>query len=502
MRRKRSGSLGLEDRGELEREILNLWRTRPDLYAKHVLGVVWWPKQVEIALAVAQHKRVMVRASHSVGKTHLAGGLVNWFFDCFRPSITITTAPTALQVDDLLWKEVRMQRQGRPRLKPKSSRMELAPNHFAAGFTAASGDAFQGRHEENVFIVFDEACGIEGQFWTAADAMLTGDSCRMLAIMNPTDPGSRAWQEEEKGRWKVIQVSCLDHPNVVADLAGLPPPFPGAVRASWVEDQVSAWCRRVPLSEVMAGDFEWPPGAGEWFRPSGQFESRVLGRWPTQSRDTVWSEPVWQLCLGGSGLVGPLKLGCDVARYGDDATVIHAARGGVSVAHESHRGFSTSEVAAQIKALVKSLCREGEDPKQVPISVDDDGVGGGVVDQLRGWKVIPISSAGRARDPEGYPNVRSEMWFAARGMAEEGRISVAALPDEVKNDLWRQLSSAKYRLDGQGRRKVEPKDEMKKRLQRSTDDADAFMLCHYGSANGGWKSQMEVWRDLMRGQAG
>ena len=488
---------GRVSRSGLEGEVLDLWRQRPDLYAKHVLGVTWWPKQVEIALAAARHKRVMVRASHGVGKTHLAGGLVNWFFDCFRPSITITTAPTALQVDDLLWKEVRMQRQGRPRLRPKSSRMELAPNHFAAGFTAASGDAFQGRHEENVFIVFDEACGIEGQFWTAAEAMLTGESCRMLAIMNPTDPGSRAWQEEEKGRWHVIQVSCLDHPNIAADLAGKPPPFPGAVRAEWVEDQISAWCRPLAVHEVQAGDIEWPPGSAKWHRPSGEFESRVLGRWPTVSRDTIWTEPVWQLCLKPQAPEGGLKIGCDVARYGDDATVIHAARGGVSLAHESHRGLSTTAVADEVKRLALRLLATGEDPKEVQISVDDDGVGGGVVDQLRGWRVTPLSSAGRARDPESYPNVRSEMWFSVKAQAEEGRICLAGLLPDVRSELWRQLSSAKYRLDSQGRRKVEPKDEMKKRIGRSTDDADAFLLCHYGGAPSGWKSQMEAWRDLM-----
>lgn len=487
-------------RSVLEGEALALWRQRPDLYAKHVLGVKWWSKQIEIALAVARHRRVMVRASHGVGKTHLAGGLVNWFFDCFRPSITITTAPTALQVDDLLWKEVRMQRNGRPWLKPKSSRMELAPNHFAAGFTAASGDAFQGRHEENVFIVFDEACGIEGQFWTAAEAMLTGESCRMLAIMNPTDPGSRAWQEEEKGRWHVIQVSCLDHPNISADLEGRPPPFAGAVRAGWVDDQISAWCRPVHLGEVQPGDIEWPPGSALWHRPSGEFESRALGRWPTVSRDTIWTEPVWQLCLTAQEPAGGLKIGCDVARYGDDATVIHAARGGVSLAHESHRGLSTTEVAEEVRKLVLRLIRPGEDPKEALITVDDDGVGGGVVDQLKGWRVTPLSSAGRARDPEGYPNARSEMWFSVRARAEEGRISLSSLLPEARSELWRQLSSAKYRLDSQGRRKVEPKDEMKKRIGRSTDDADAFLLCHYGGEPSGWKSQMEAWRDLMGGR--
>jgi len=197
-----------------------------------------------------------------------------------------------------------------------------------------------------------------------------------------------------------------------------------------------------------------------------------------------------------------LKIGCDVARYGDDATVIHAARGGVALVHENHRGLSTTAVAEEVKKLALRLLEPGEDPKEVQITVDDDGVGGGVVDQLRGWRVTPLSSARRARDPESYPNVRSEMWFSVKAQAEEGRICLAGLLPDVRSELWRQLSSAKYRLDSQGRRKVEPKDEMKKRIGRSTDDADAFLRCHYGGAPSGWKSQMEAWRDLMGGQGG
>ena len=71
----------------------------PEVYAEQMLvnadgsPVRWWHMQVEIARALIKYKRVFVKASHSVGKTHLAGGLVNWFFDCFNPGITLTTAP-------------------------------------------------------------------------------------------------------------------------------------------------------------------------------------------------------------------------------------------------------------------------------------------------------------------------------------------------------------------------------------------------------------------------
>ena len=55
------------------------YRNDPVRYAREVLGVRLWDKQVEVARALVQHKRVFVKASHSVGKSFLAGGLVNWF---------------------------------------------------------------------------------------------------------------------------------------------------------------------------------------------------------------------------------------------------------------------------------------------------------------------------------------------------------------------------------------------------------------------------------------
>ena len=115
----------------LKREKLRrLYRLDPEYYALTVLGVKWWEKQIEVAQALLDHKRVFVKASHSVGKSFLAGGLVNWFFDCFSPGICLTTAPNSQQVKDILWKEVRVQRpkHSRGALQPKAPRMETTPN--------------------------------------------------------------------------------------------------------------------------------------------------------------------------------------------------------------------------------------------------------------------------------------------------------------------------------------------------------------------------------------
>ena len=167
------------------------YRSDPVGYARDVLGVQWWERQQEVSRALLQYKRVFVKASHSVGKSFLAGGLVNWFFDCFDPGLCITTAPNARQVKDILWKEIRSQRPPglRKALLPRACRMETSPEHFAVGYTARDDSGFQGRHAEHVLIVFDEATGVDAPFWDAAEGMMTSEYAYWLVILQSYRPG-------------------------------------------------------------------------------------------------------------------------------------------------------------------------------------------------------------------------------------------------------------------------------------------------------------------------
>ncbi len=285
------------------------YQNDPAGYAHDILGVHWWERQQEVARALLRHRRVFVKASHGVGKSFLAGGLVNWFFDCFDPGLCITTAPNSRQVKDILWKEIRAQRprQAREVLLPRACRMETDPEHVAVGYTARNDSGFQGRHAEHVLIVFDEATGVDATFWDAAEGMMTSLHCYWLAILNPTDTASRAYEEcQRKGKWHVMEISALEHPNIAADLAGKPAPYPRAVRLEWVQGRVREWCTPVGASDRRAGDFPFPAGSETWYRPGPLFESRVLGRWPTQGSLAVWTEAVWNLCLARQ-VPGPVR---------------------------------------------------------------------------------------------------------------------------------------------------------------------------------------------------
>lgn len=457
------------------------YRHDPVAYARDVLGVSWWAKQAEIAnLLLTPPYRVLVKASHNVGKTHLAGGLVNWWYDVHDPGLTLTTAPTDTQVRDLLWKEVRNQRAGRPGFRgPQMPRLESSEIHWAHGFTARDSDAFQGRHARHMLIVFDEAVGVAPQFWEAAESMFAKEGHAWLCIFNPTETSSQAYLEEQQGGWHVVTVSMLEHPNVIAESQGLPPPYPAAIRYARVDDYVRKWCTPIAAGDKKTTDIEWPFGNGEWWRPGPIAESRMLGRWPSQATNNIWSDAAFTAAESAILPEGdnPIEIGADVARFGDDFTSMHVRRGPVSLHHETHNGWDTVQIAGQLKALAREWGRYAKQaPQSVPIKVDDGGVGGGVVDQRDDYNFVPINAASEAIEPEKYPNLRSELWFAVAERANDGQWSISRLDRETRQEIRRQAMAPTWRMDGSGRRVVEKKDDTKRRLKRSPDDMDAVNL--------------------------
>jgi hypothetical protein len=503
------------------------YQQRPVEYANDVLGVLWWEKQQQVAESVSRNPKTLVRASHGIGKTHLAGGLVSWHYDCYRPSITKTTAPTSNQVRRLTWKEVRLQRKGRgmlpkaPEIQEFSGAGEYNPGHFAAGYTAKDADSFQGDHSERLLIIFEEAVGIDEQFWTAAEGMLSsGEGNKWLAIMNPTDTASTAYQQERAGGWHVITISALEHPNLLAELMDQPKPFPNAISLSWVQERLTKWCTPIEAGDAKAGDFCWPyelvdirlrtelPGTERrelleaqrkelvrlwearkeipiWYRPGPLFESRALGRWPSQATNSVWSQAKWDASvvrredLWEEAKRCPVEIGCDVALFGDDFTTIHVRRGPCSIHHEAHNGWDRHQTAARLKELARRFGQEaGQDPKEVEVKVDDSGVGHDLVPLGEGYNFIGINAADDAIQQEDYPNRRSELWFAVAERADQMRLDLSGLPLYVRAELERQFMAPLWKLDSQGRRVVEKKDETKKRIKRSPDDADAVNLAY------------------------
>ena len=164
--------------------------------------------------------------------------------------------------------------------------------------------------------------------------------------------------------------------------------------------------------------------------------------------------------------LSPVILGIDPARFGDDRSVIFRRQGRQAFKPVVYRGIDNMELAARVANLI-----EEHDPDAV---FCDAGAGSGVIDRLRQlrYDVIEIPFGGKAMKPELYINRRTEMWWLMKQWIEEG----GAIPNDIA--LKQELATPIYWYDNVGRRVLESKDQIKKRLQGagSPDLADALAL--------------------------
>jgi len=177
---------------------------------------------------------------------------------------------------------------------------------------------------------------------------------------------------------------------------------------------------------------------------------------------------------------GKTQVGCDVARFGDDRTTIYKRKGLVTTAYKHISKQDTMTVAYECWTMA------GNDPS-IPIVIDDTGVGGGVSDRLRelGAKVVAVNFGGAPSNPDKYTTIADELWF-------NFPINEASIPDDP--ELMRELAGRQYSYDSKGRRKIESKDDYKKRNGRSPDCADGILLCYH---EGGITFNDDI-RDQMR----
>jgi len=462
-----------------------------------------------------------VKAAFGVGKTWVAGALVNWWFDTNDDAVIATTAPTGRQVRDLLWKEIRTQRRTEPVCDVTQLRDPVRPDHYAIGFTAGKDkrvDEFgsqsaQGLHSPHLLFVMDEGAGVRPEIWASMEDIAVGTDNRVLAIGNPTVTGGPFYEAAKSGRWHVITITALEHPNIVAGLQGRREEYPGAVSLAWLEDKLAdpRWVDKMgtPTDEaereawLKAGYFEFRE---VWYRPGPIAEAKILGRFPTTLTDTVWAL-AWLEAARSRELKwrenDPLELGMDVARYGDDSTTLHMRRGPCALRHTRWSKAANTASAGRVKVQLQAELDTGKHDNLPAIIIRVDttgGHGGGVADMLRQElravseriQIVDVSASESARDGRRYPNRRSELWFEVADRGMRGDLDLTRMGQTEYDDLITQLLAPRFAYDSGGRRVVEKKDETKSRIGRSPDDADGFNLAWAGGDAGALQDAPEL----------
>jgi phage terminase large subunit len=246
--------------------------------------------------------------------------------------------------------------------------------------------------------------------------------------------------------WNTISISAFDSPNLTGEAV------PAHVARSW--------------SRSAGSTTSGSSGASR----SPAYQVRVLGQFASTADDTVCSLGAVEAAQERDLPRGePVELACDVARFGSDETVIAVRHGQRAGSSQTYSKRDTMETAGH---LIHHAAYHGA----TRVSVDEGGLGGGVVDRLREQRLpFEVEAFNGAQShpqvfaPGEYPNRRSEAWFALSEQLPEIDLD----RDEM---LLADLVAPSYKFDSSGRRVVEPKDETKKRLGRSPDRGDAFVM--------------------------
>lgn len=447
---------------EMEQAELNArYMTDIKLWAKDKLGFTLWSKQVEIADALLKYRRVAVKSGHGVGKSFFASIVVAWWVDTRKnlDSIAVSSAPVQDQLS-IIWEYLRAHKiLADKRETPLPGRITLDndwrgddDSERAKGRKPSNTNqhAFQGVHRRNgVLAVLDEGCGIPETIFTAVDAITTGKYDCALVIGNPDDintPFGNIWKNNDES-WYKITINSYDSPNITGE------DFPeedsgGLVTQAWIDGRKKAW------------------GAD-----SPRFKSKVEGEFSENGTNTLFT--VGTLAVGRftDHIITQESrpwLGCDIARMGDDYTVIYTYQDGVLRFLDKWSKTDTVETAAKI---VQHAFKTGASE----VRIDAVGLGAGVYDQVAKksearFETVGIYGNGATSDIDKWINFRAEMYDTMREDMLNGRIDI----DEADTDLNKELGDLEYHFkNSRNSLQIASKEEIRLKTGKSPDFSDA-----------------------------
>lgn len=439
----------------------------PATYAGEVFGLTVWPRQAELLRSVLTHGRVSVTSGHKTGKTTSFAILAWWFTadPAARPGARVPmTSSSFRQVIRTLWREVtalwrRARERGydlpEPALSPDTG-VRWSDGREIFGFSTKDPEKAAGTSGAHILYLVDEASGVPDRVFEALEGNRAGGrGAKIMLASNPTQQSGVFFESHHTKRHLYLPLS-LSSEAAAEHADGIP----GLATRSWVEE------KRV----------DWGP---DW-QTSPIYAVRVLGRFPETASDAVIGLSLVLAAIARHGEVepdGPLVVGLDVARFGDDETVAAPRRGKhVFPLLRVAPGDGPETASRFLLALRESkLLRPGEKPQ---VNVDANGVGAAVYDALSrsdAVRAVAVNTSSASSNANEFLNLRAELHFAGRDWLREG----GAIPDDGK--LQAEMVAPKYRTDARGRLQVESKDDLKKRLPggRSPDACDAWLLSLY-----------------------
>jgi hypothetical protein len=297
-------------------------------------------------------------------------------------------------------------------------------------------DAFAGAHNfDGEMAIFDEASGIPDPIWTVQEGVFTENIVDRFwfAFSNPRKPDGAFFECFNKKRdyWRTRSIDSRSVEGISHSS------FENIIK-QFGEDSDEA---RV---EVYG---QFPHTGARQFMQFGHISDAV--------ERPVEPDPG-----------APLLMGVDVARFGEDRSVIAFRRGrdARTIPWRVFRKLDTQQLAREVADAAAEY-------NPAAIFVDGGGVGGGVVDALKAmrFKVIEVQAGSSPDDKDKYINKRVELWARLKEWMETG-----CLPDN--KDLVADLRAPQYDWHQiNGKLTLETKEDMRKRGLSSPDMAEALI---------------------------
>lgn len=404
-------------------------------------------------LSVQDAIQIATASGHGIGKSALVSMLIMWAMSTREDTRGVVTANTMSQLTTKTWPELAKWHRlclTRDWFEFTASALySRQPGHEktwrmdAIAWNLKNTEAFAGLHNQGkrILVVFDEASAIPDPIWEVTEGALTDADTEIiwLAFGNPTRNTGRFFEAfgRLKHRWKTRQIDSRTVEGTNAT-------------------QIEKW--RADYGE-----------ASDWFKV------RVRGVFPNSSslqfiaRDTVdFAMNRIAQTVRWAGRVA--AVGVDVARFGDDESVIctRVGRDAQSIPLKRFRGLDTMQLASRVAEHVNEVRMLG---LKVVLFVDGGGVGGGVVDRLRQllFDPVEVQFGGKASDERKFANKRAEIWAGMKAWLPTGIIP----KDEA---LAADLTGVEYGFTVDDRILLESKKAMKLRGLASPDAADALAV--------------------------
>jgi len=426
-------------------------RADPTLFVEEVLQATPQAWQAKALKAIADNDRVAIKSGHGVGKTAFESWVVLWWLMTHYPCKVAVTANSAHQLSDVLWTEIDRWARNMPQafkdlLEFKSDKISLkgATDSFAVARTSRreNPESLAGFHSPHMLFVVEEASGVPNVIFETASGALSTPGAKIIMCGNPTRSDGYFYDafHSDRDKWHCITVSCEEGDYV-------DPKF---------------------IDEM----------AAKYGAESNVFRVRVLGEFPTQSDDVLLPLHLVEEAVTRdveAGPTTPVVWGLDVARFGGDRSALAKRQGNVLV--EPIKTWQNKDLMELAGIVLSEYDAVPYSKRPTAIYIDAIGLGAGLADRLRelDMPAVAVSVSETASLKDRFNRLRDELFWSCREWFEARDCKIPS-----DDTLIAELTGIRYKYLSTGKLKVESKDEMKRRGQRSPDVADAFVLSFAG----------------------